>query len=221
MKGDGSWNLGFRDITSAVSERTMICAAVPIVAAGNKMPIISCEDPQDKLLLSAVLNSFPLDFLARQKLGGTSMTYFVLKQLAVPSPQDFDVRCPWADVSFREWFLPRILELTYTTTDLKPIAKEMGLNHPPYIWSSERRSLILAELDAAMFFMYGLEMEDVNHVLDNFYVLRNREEKLLGEFKTKRLILERLDALINAKQNGLKYQTILDPAPGDVLATHQ
>jgi hypothetical protein len=111
--------------------------------------------------------------------------------------------------------------LTYTTTDLKPIAKEMGLNHPPYIWSSERRSLILAELDAAMFYMYGLEMEDVNHVLDNFYVLRNREEKLLGEFKTKRLILERLDALINAKQNGLKYQTILDPAPGDVLATHQ
>ena len=35
-----------------------------------------------------------------------------------------------------------------------------------------------------------------------------------GEFRTKRLILERYDAMAEAIRTGVPYQTILDPPPG-------
>ena len=43
-----------------------------------------------------------------------------------------------------------------------------------------------------------------------------REEKPqnFGEFRTKRLILERYDAMAEAMRTGVPYQTILDPPPG-------
>ncbi len=69
-------------------------------------------------------------------------------------------------------------------------------------------------LDAAYFHLYGLERDEVEHVMESFDALRRREEKQLGEFRTKRLILERYDAMAEAAQDGTAYQTILDPSPG-------
>jgi len=52
--------------------------------------------------------------------------------------------------------------------------------------------------------------------MDSFDALRRREEKPqnLGEFRTKRLILERYDAMSEATRTGEPYQTVLDPPPG-------
>ena len=52
--------------------------------------------------------------------------------------------------------------------------------------------------------------------MDSFDALRRREEKPqnFGEFRTKRLILERYDAMAEAIRIGKPYQTILDPPPG-------
>jgi hypothetical protein len=170
--------------------------------------------------LAAVLNSFVLDFVARQKLGGTHMTYFILKQLAVPSPEIFDSKCPWSAESMRDWFTLRVLELSYTSNDLREMALELGFDHPPFVWSTNRRSQIMAELDAGMFILYGLSIEDVEHIMDNFFVLRNREEKLHGEFRTKRLIVERFEALQTASHGVTPYQTSISPPPGSFAATH-
>ncbi len=71
-----------------------------------------------------------------------------------------------------------------------------------------------AELDAAYFYLYGLERDEVDHVVGSFDALRRREEKQIGEFRTKRLILERYDAIADATETGTQYQTILDPPPG-------
>jgi hypothetical protein len=55
--------------------------------------------------------------------------------------------------------------------------------------------------------------------MDSFDALRRREERPqnLGEFRTKRLILERYDAMAEAARAGVAYQTILDPPPGQGL----
>ena len=47
--------------------------------------------------------------------------------------------------------------------------------------------MIRAELDAAYFHLYGLERDEVEHVMDSFDALRRREEKPqnFGEFRTK------------------------------------
>ena len=52
--------------------------------------------------------------------------------------------------------------------------------------------------------------------MDSFDALMRREEKPqdFGEFRTKRLILERYDVMAEAIRTGVPYQTILDPPPG-------
>lgn len=71
-----------------------------------------------------------------------------------------------------------------------------------------------AELDAAYFHLYGLARDEVEHVMGSFEALRRREERQLGEFRTRRVILDRYDALAEAARTGHAYETILDPPPG-------
>jgi hypothetical protein len=98
------WLLGFRDITNTTNERTVIAAMIPATAVGNKLPLLLSEVPQ-KSILAALLSSFALDFLARQKLGGTTLNFFYVEQLAVPAPERFEADCPWdAGRSLQDWF---------------------------------------------------------------------------------------------------------------------
>ncbi|MGH3182752.1 MAG: hypothetical protein ACRDOE_12730, partial [Streptosporangiaceae bacterium] len=66
------------------------------------------------------------------------------------------------------------------------------------------------------FHLYGLERDEVEHVMGSFDALRRREERPqnFGEFRTKRLILERYDAMAEAIRTGEPYQTVLDPPAG-------
>jgi SAM-dependent methyltransferase len=89
-----TWLLGFRDITKGGNERTMIAAVLPVAAVGNKVPLLSSESPSAGLL-PVVLSSFAHDFVARQKLGGTTMNLFIAKQLAVLSPASLVTLAPW------------------------------------------------------------------------------------------------------------------------------
>jgi hypothetical protein len=116
-----------------------------------------------------------------------------------------------------EWIETRILELTLTTWDMEPFSKFLGDERPPFRWDEERRTVIRAELDATYFHLYGLERDEVEHVMDSFDALWRREEKPqnFGEFRTKRLILERYDAMAESVRTGVPYQTILDPPPGE------
>ena len=71
-----------------------------------------------------------------------------------------------------------------------------------------------------MFWSYGIERDDVDYVLNTFPIVRRREEQRLGEYRTKRLILERYDAMVAADAVGREYETPLDPPPGDRRAAH-
>lgn len=114
---------------------------------------------------------------------------------------------------------PRVLELTYTSHRIAPYARDLGDDGPPFRWLPERREALRAELDGAMFHVYGLTRPEVEHVLDSFFVVRKYEERDpanggWGEFRTKRLVLDRYDAMQAAIDTGVPYATPLDPPPG-------
>jgi hypothetical protein len=50
--------------------------------------------------------------------------------------------------------------------------------------------------------------------MDTFKVVRQKDEQAHGEYRTKRLILDRYDAMADAIRTGKPYQTPLDPPPG-------
>jgi hypothetical protein len=155
------------------------------------------------------------DYVVRQKLSGTGMTYFIVKQISCPIPEAFGVPTTWSGIPLGPWVLPRLLELTYTSYRIAGYARDMGDDGPPFRWIPERRGALRAELDAAMMHVYGLERDEAEHVLDSFLVLRKYEERDHGEFRTKRLVLQIYDAMTQAAQTGQPYRSPIHPPPGD------
>ncbi len=131
------------------------------------------------------------------------MTFFIVKQLACPTPDTFAEKANWSPVtSLAEWVTPYVLELSYTSWRLKPYAEEMGDDGPPFRWNPERRALLRADLDAAMLHVYGLNRSESEHVLDSFPVVRKYEERNHGEFRTRRLVLDAYDRMATAIAQG-------------------
>ena len=107
-----------------------------------------------------------------------------------------------------------------TAWDLEPFAKDCGHDGPPFCWDEERHFLLRCELDAAYFHLYGTARDDVDYIMDTFRVWREKEEKLCGEYRTKRVILEIYDELLRAMESGMLYRTRLEPGPADAAVAH-
>ena len=215
----GGWLVGWRDITNATNERTVVAAAIPRVACNHKFPLAIFD--QDPASLLATLSSFVFDYCARQKLGGTSLTMFVLKQLPVVAPFAFSAPCRWSPgKTVSEWIRQRVLELTYTAWDLAPFARDCGYDGPPFRWNSERRFWLHAELDAAFFHLYGIAPDDVGYIMDSFWIVRAQDEKAHDRYRTKEAILDLYDRLAEATRTREPYQTVLAPPPAAAAVAH-
>jgi hypothetical protein len=241
------WFLGWRDITNSTNERTLIASAVPRVAVGHTAPLAFCPGmtPLSVALLLANLNAIAADYVARQKVGGTHITYNLLKQFPILPPDRLLDDIPFASLhaqrSLQGWLLPRVLELTYTSHDLMPLARDCGYDGPPFPWDDERRFAIRCELDAAFFHLYlpcepdgswrkaeGETEEQlaalkshfqqprdaVAYILDQFPIVRQKDEQTHGSYRTKERILGIYDAILAAQRRGRPYQTTLNPPPG-------
>jgi hypothetical protein len=210
---DKGWLLGWRDVCRSSDERTMICSVLPRAAVGHKLPLAMTGNSAD--LLVANMSSFVFDYVMRQKIAGTSATFFILKQLPILPPAAFHVPVKWlTDDPLAAWIRSRVLELSYTAYDLAPFAVDLADHSPPFHWDYDRRFAIRAELDAAFFHLYGIEHDDVDYIMDTFPIVKRRNEQKYGTFRTKELILEIYDAMIEATRTGKPYQTILNPPPG-------
>jgi len=216
------WLLGWRDITGTEKQRTLIASLIPRVAVGHTMRLIFVNMSAPFVAaLYANLCSFPLDYAARQKVGGTHLTWGAMRQLPVLSPAIYKGNIEWdRGVPMLDWLIPRIVELTYSAWDLEHFARDIGYDGPPFRWDPERRFLLRCELDAAFFHLYGLSRDDTAYVLDTFPIVRKNDEKVHGEYRTKRLILEIYDAMAEAARSGRPYETRLDPPPADPRVAH-
>ena len=190
------WLLGWRDIARATDERTVIAGVIPRVGVGHKFLLIFSENNLSKIVcLISNLSCLPLDYVSRQKVGGTSLSYFIMKQLPVFPPEAYSEE-------EKEFLATRVLELVYTAHDLEPFARDLGYDREPFPWNSDRRAILRAEIDAFFARKYGLTREELLFVLDpaevcgedyptvTFPGLKNNEVREFGEYCTKRLVLE-------------------------------
>ncbi|BCL80059.1 N-6 DNA methylase [Ktedonobacteria bacterium brp13] len=217
--------LAFRDVTSAVVLRTAIFSIIPTVPCGHTLPIMIPGNLHSQALtyLASYNTSFVFDYVTRQKLGGTHMTFFILKQLPVLLPQLFETPCQWANKrSLGSWIFLRALELTYTAWDLEAFAKDCGYDGPPFHSDEERRFLLRCELDAAYFHLYGITRDDVAYIMETFLIVKRKDEKEYGKdnYRTKQVILEIYDKMQQAMESGEAYETLLVPGPADPAVAH-
>ena len=208
------WFLTARNITNSTNERTVIASIIPRGASCEVTPYIEVSGgAKVSAFLLGLLNSFVLDFIARQKVGGTHLSYFILYQLPILHPENESV-----DIHF---FIKRVVELSFTSSSLKDFAAECAIHCNPFIYSEERRFYLRCELDAAYFHLYKIGRNDVEYIMDTFPIVKRKDEqKYNGEYKTKNTVLEFYDAMAESKKIGKSYQTLLDPPPTDIRVAH-
>lgn len=219
---DRQWILGWKEVTSATNERTLIPSLLPSVGIGHKIPIILPDRPHRLLTpcLAACLASFACDYVTRQKLSSTSLTPFTVKQLPVLPPEAYRQVAPWGSSSIAEWLTPRLVELYVTAWDMIALARDLGIGDSAYRWDEVRRCALRCEVDAAFFHLYGIARDDADYIMDTFRIVRRRDEEEFGEYRRKQMILAVYDAMQTAIATGTPYQTILDPPPADPRVAH-
>jgi hypothetical protein len=203
------WLLGWRDITNATNERTVIASVIPRVAVGNQFPLmlLSPESLFAVPVLVASLSSFACDFAARQKVGGTHLNFFIFEQLPVLSPAQAQAPCPWSpDQSVVDWVAPRVVELLAAAESLKSFAREFVGKGGILAFDPDRRFQIRCELDAAFFHLYGLCRDEVDYVMDTFPIVRKKDEKEFGDYRTKLVILDLYDQMAKGRESGAARQ---------------
>jgi len=237
------WLLGWRDICRATDIRTTIAAVFsPANSEGGLLLAGSSISATCLASFFGCLNSFIFDFVSRQKVGGSHLKFFTMRQQPVVHPDKLNEYSPWKSTEvLRDSLLSRVLELTYTAWDLESFAQDCGWFGPPFRWDEERRFLLRCELDAAFFHVYlpldpmgDWRQEDgesavdlallkasfptprdaVACIMDTFPIVKRKDEERFGEYRTKRVILEIYDAMGEAIRTGRPYGTMLDPPPG-------
>jgi hypothetical protein len=200
-KRSPKWLMGWRDICRSTDERTMIVSLMPLSAIGHTLPLFRLNYSSLKtsnVMFMANLNSLIFDYIARQKAGGTHLTYFYLKQFPVLTKSQYSID----DYKF---IAQRVLELVYSSEALRPWAEDMEYHGDPFPFDPDRRAILRAELDARYARLYGLNREELMYILDpssvmgeeypseTFRVLKDNEIREYGEFRTMRLVLEAWD----------------------------
>ncbi len=185
--------LGFRDITNPTNMRTMVAAIVPWVGVGNTIPLLVSDDPLATAYLMTNLNAMCADFVARQKAQGTHLNWYIVEQLPVISPADYDRS--FGTMSAGALVRDHVLRLTYTANDMAPFARDLDYDGPPFVWNEKERRHLCARLDALYFHLYGLTREDAAYVLDTFPIVRREDEARFGDYRTRQLILAYMNAL--------------------------
>lgn len=213
------WLMGWRDITNATNERTVIASMMPRngVAYTERVVARLSVSAFEVSALLANLNSIVLDYVARQSLGGTHLSDYITKQFPILPPERYTA----ADLAY---IVPRVLELTHTAHDMQAWADDLlaampsadprpteqhGTPLPPFPWNPERRAQLRAELDAYYARLYGLTRDELRYILDpadvmgddypseTFRVLKNGEIREFGEYRTQRLVLAAWDNFVN------------------------
>ncbi len=226
------WLMGWRDITNATNERTVIASVLPRGAVGNNLPLMLFSEDRAASECAALLGnlcSITLDYVARHKVGGTHLNFFIYKQLPI-LPADAYSESDLLHI------VPHVLELTFTADDLSGWAQDLASSfvarfpqHPPLLadpanptpfpYNPTRRAQLRAELDARYARLYGLTRAELEYILDpatthgpdypsvTFPGLKNNDIKNHGEYRTQRLVLEAWD------RESVKSVTVLPAKP--------
>ncbi|MGH6620209.1 MAG: hypothetical protein ACREF6_11750 [Alphaproteobacteria bacterium] len=199
--------IAIKDVTSTTNARSVISCIIPPYGAGHTLPIIDIEIAEEgkrartQALLCANFNSVILDFVARTKILSNHASWYILEQLPVVPPEQYDSARfgpKTAGAIVRE----AVLELTYTAHDIAPFAADMGYVDrsgkvkPPFVWDEERRLHLRAKLDAVFFHLYGVTgRDDVRYVYSTFPIVEREETARYGKYRSRDLCLAYMSAL--------------------------
>ena len=141
------------DITSSTNARTMISAPLAGVPCGHSIGVLNC--PVDTCLqLSTALNSYVYDFCLRVRFSGLHTSWFILEETPLP----------FMDNDFRRG-IERLSERLVKERGVHGVfAADFFGSALPALTHHERLRVSVV-LNALLAYMFGLNVADMRHVL--------------------------------------------------------
>ena len=159
--------VGFCDIAGQTNERSLMASLIPAgVVCGNKVPtILFPDDPSEERLLVwvSIANSFAFDWMLRRVLT-TTVNYFLLQ--SVPMPKLAKDGLPWK-------------KLVSAARELRTL-DSAGATRETY----ERMAQLRGNIDAEVAVAYGLDLKDMELVLQDFPIMDRGQMGLPSEAKS-------------------------------------
>ena len=195
------WLMGWRRNARSTDERTWLVTAIPNVGVGDSIFLLHTDmRAQYAAVLLSCAASLTTDYIARQKIGGTNLSFYYIEQMPLPDFRQFSRE----EVAFVK---SRVLELTYTSRSMRSWADDFGYTGAPFAFDPGRRAILRAELDAFFARKYSLTRDELRYILDpadthgpdypseTFRGLKRNEIERFGEYRTHRLVLAAFDRL--------------------------
>jgi len=192
--------LGFRRVSSVTNERTLVATILPNMPMTYGWILVTGADALSQAKMLANHNALTVDYALRNSLSQPSIPQGTAAQLPI-LPPDFYTEPRLTFIT------PKVLELTYTSHSLAPFARDLGHDGPPFAWDEDRRADLRADLDAFYARAYGLTRDELRYILDpadvkgpdypseTFRVLKEKEIRHHGEYRTRRLVLAAWDRM--------------------------
>jgi hypothetical protein len=195
--GCTDFRLVYRSVARNTDEATLIATILPPkVFATNSLSEVTQwifhlkPDPHweplfnesNQFYLLAILNSFVLNFVIRQKVTA-NVNQYIVEQLPVP-------RLPFSHF-ISQSLAPLAARLTCVDERFAPLWEEVARYHPRSMaasWSPEcgarsarERALLRAQIDTIVADLYGLSAYDFAYILSTFPLLDRDQPPLTGE----------------------------------------
>ncbi|MEI7924253.1 MAG: hypothetical protein WCJ40_20280, partial [Planctomycetota bacterium] len=171
--------IGFMDVTSSTNTRTFISVPIADLPCGNKVPTLSIlSNPLNgPIFISGVCNSFTFDYVTRNRLGGTTLNWFIVEECPLPKNINQYLKnnllIKNSQLSFiHRRFAPEWLKLAHQYPDMFGFDPLQGIPHQiPREWkhwwavTETDRLRLRLEIDALVADLYGLDPDDFDWIL--------------------------------------------------------
>ena len=178
------YRLAFRDIAASTNERAMIMTILPPnVFCPHTVSLEKVSESKlthsNRLFVLAIMNSFALDYLIRQRMT-SHLSFYIIYNLPIPRLTQSD------DIFFP--IVQRAAKLICTSPEFDDLAKEIfgpeataatiGLTDPV------ERAACRAQLDGIIAHLYRLTQEEFAHILTTFPIVKQEvKDAALAEYR--------------------------------------
>jgi hypothetical protein len=193
------WILALRRyIRTTTDARPAMGTLAPFEPFGDSVILTTfdTEDPKkDAIAFNAIYNSFVFDFSLQQSTSSAAISFYILKQLPMPSPGKIKERTlviEGKEVDLLDFFIEQGLYLNWTSKKLDSLGESFDFDGP-VVWDENERRKRKAMIDAVVARLYELDKSDFEFVINTFDILKGQEIEQYGSFNIRDMCLEYFD----------------------------
>ena len=162
--------LCWRSLTSQTNARTTLAMLLPTMPTCQSIQFLQTDSVTDLMMMLALLNSKPFDFLVRLKMPGIDLTQSVIRQIPAPSRDIYQQHIRFLNI---ELPLERhILERVAVILSREPMLSSMFKSTEPPSEKIRKKSnpTLEKELDDLFFIAYGFSPAESREIQNAFKI---------------------------------------------------